>query len=201
MSKATRLLCIAALVALTVALATPSFAQVVATDAYQVNYYANNGAGLDQSVRIINTGQTGSPISSDHGRLCADIYVFDQNQEMLECCSCPITANGLLTLSVATDLTASVLTNVPAPTGVIKIVADQNAAAGARCTNAAQQIVAPVNGGLRAFGTHNQIVGLTETLFQPAPLTNTEQAFLGNACSFVIYLGSGRGACRCGTGG
>jgi len=33
------------------------------------------------------------------------IYVFDADQEMGECCGCPITSNGLLAISVETDLT------------------------------------------------------------------------------------------------
>jgi hypothetical protein len=89
---------------------------------------------------------------------------------------------------------------VPATNGVIKIVADRNP--DTTCKNAAQLIVSPVEGGLRAFGTHYHVAGfITETLFQRAPLTNSEQAFLGNACSFVIYLGSGRGKCTCPTAG
>jgi hypothetical protein len=62
-------------------------------------------------------------------------------------------------------------------------------------------ITAPVPGGLRVFLGNVQAGGsLTETLDQPAPLTSTEQQFLGNACSFVHYLGSGRGICYCSTG-
>jgi len=200
LGKASKVLGVTALVVLMVALATPSFAQVVANDAYQVNYYS----GSDGSVRVINTGQTGSPISSDHGTICADVYVFDSNQEMLNCCGCRVTANGLLTFDVRTQLLFRTLTTVVPAEGVIKIVSARTAA-GNTCdpTN----IVTPVESGLRAFGTHPQTVppnivaGLTETLFQTAPLTNTEQAFLGNACSFVLYLGSGQGRCVCPTAG
>ena len=199
-----RLLAASALLLLIGAFTLPVTAQTV-NDAYQVNYFSDqlrvaDVSAPDQFVRIINTGQIGSPIdpATNQGTVCADIYVFDTNQEMLECCSCPLTANALLTLSVGYDLTfpGRTLTGVMPSDGVIKIVAD------AGCD--ARNITTPVPGGLRAFATHLQIplgavvITNTETEFQPAPLTDTERAFLGNACSFVQYLGSGRGVCNCG---
>jgi hypothetical protein len=192
MLKTTKLLCVSALVVLLVALATPSFAQVVANDSYQVNYYS----GGDGTLRVINTGQIGSPIdtATNHGKVCADIYVFDSNQEMLECCSCAITANGLLTMDSSLLLNpANALTGVPFTTGVVKIVADNQP--GTKCDP--RTIINPVESGLRAWETHPQAGALTETVFATAPLTNTEQSFLGQACSFVWYLGSGKGVCTC----
>jgi hypothetical protein len=188
--KATKLLCVSTLVVLFVALAVPSWAQVVANDAYQVNYYSG-GVG---TLRVINTGQVGSPIDTgtNHGKVCADIYVFDSNQEMLACCSCPITANGLLTVS-GTGLLFNPLTGIRPATGVIKIVADNQP--GKACDP--KTIINPVESGLRAWETHPQGAALTETVFANAPLTNTEQSFLGQACSFVWYLGSGKGVCTC----
>ncbi len=150
------------------------------------------------TVHIINTGQIGSPTdaASRHGQVCADIYVFDANQEMLECCSCPITANGLKTLSVANNLLNAPLTGVFPATGVIKVVSD------AGCNE--QSITTPVPAGLRASADHFEFgattVNRTETNFQSAPLTNTEAAFLGQTCAFVQYLGSGKGRCTCGIG-
>ena len=200
-----------ALLIVLAAFASLSSAQIVATDAYQLNYFSanliagGNGVLYDQYLRIINTGQIGSPMDpgTQQGTVCADIYVFDQNQEMLECCSCPITANGLLSLSLQHSLLNSPLTGVFPPSGVIKVVSDTG------CNE--QSITSPVNGGLRAFGTHLQIinpmmqelvasnVAFTETEYQVAPLQNQEAAFLGQACSFVQYLGSGKGKCSCGT--
>ncbi len=203
-----RLLVVSVLVALVVALATPSFAQVVASDAYQVNYYIQApcvtpqplGAPLS-ALFTINTGQVGSPIDAPtaHGTVCADIYVFDTNQEMLECCSCPVTANGLLAMAVCPNLTGNALTGVSPAIGVIKVVADQPT--GGLCD--ARSINSPVNGGLRSWRTtitgasRLSLVGLSENHFQSAPLTAQEQQFLGQACAFVTYLGSGRGTCRC----
>ncbi len=165
---------------------------------YQVNYYANrnNSALADSVVRVINPGVVGTPISPDHGTICADIYVFDSTQEMLECCSCPITANGILELSLLNDLMQNPLTGFPAPdSGVIKIVSD----VGANCNELAPQPIPTLLG----FASHVQqpIAGTfvtTEDEFQPAYLSQDELAFLGQACSFVQYLGSGKGVCQCG---
>ena len=195
MPKTARFFAAAAFIAVSLMSIASSHAQILAPNAYQVNYYSN-ATRQDQQVRIVNTGQVGSPIdtASGHGNVCADIYVFDANQEMIECCSCPITANGMLTLSLQNQLVGNPLTGVPADTGVVKIVSD-GATAGNACDP--QSITAPVNAAFRAFGTHAQAGAVTETLFLPAPLTTQEANFLGLACSFVNYLGSGRGVCSC----
>src|SRR5581483_11948916 len=94
-----------------VALCSPMFAQTIDSsnstgdntgpNVYQLNYFSgrNNAAGADSFVRIINSGTNGDPLSSNEGKVCANIYMFDSTQEMLECCSCKLTANDLLTLS------------------------------------------------------------------------------------------------------
>jgi hypothetical protein len=187
----------AVLLLLTLTIGCIAFAQSESS-VYQVNYYSNrnNSALADSVVRVINPGVVGTPISPDHGTICADIYVFDATQEMLECCSCPITANGILELSLLNDLMQNPLTGFPAPnSGVIKIVSDT----GANCNELAPQPIPTLLG----YATHVQqpIAGTfvtTEDEFQPAYLTQEELAFLGQACSFVQYLGSGKGVCQCG---
>jgi hypothetical protein len=171
-----------------------------AQSVYNLNYYANrnNTALADSTTRVINPGTQGTPIATGHGTICADIYVFDNTQEMVECCSCPITANGILELSLLNNLTQNPLTGFPAPnSGVIKVVSD----AAANCNE-----TAPVpTPELLSWQTHTQqpISGTfvtTEDEFQSAILTGDELAFLGQACSFVQYLGSGKGVCTCGSG-
>ena len=171
---------------------------------YQVNYYSrrNNNAGADATINIINPGTTGSPRSADHGTICADIYVFNSNQTMIECCSCPITANGMLELSVMKDLTGNPLQGAgSAPDkGTIKIVSD----APTTCNAAAPM---PVS-GLVAHATHLKQLSpggpivATEDEFQfVSNVSSAEIQFLGSTCLFLRQLGSGRGVCTCGTGG
>jgi hypothetical protein len=85
-------------------------------DVYSVGYYnLAVGSGIsDNTLRILNPG------TDFAGTECANIYVFDGNQNMLDCCSCPVTANGLLTLSVKNDLLHG---SFAVKSGVIEVVA------------------------------------------------------------------------------
>jgi hypothetical protein len=92
---------------------------------YFTTYYANNvAAAPDATVRIINDGDNAL---SD---LWASIYVFDDSQELTECCSCDITADGLLSESVRNQLTANPLTGIKPTRGVIKVISSSVFAGG-----------------------------------------------------------------------
>jgi len=123
-----RLAALSLLTLILCSLATQTSAQAVA-DVYHLNYYSNryNPYGMDQRLRIVNPGEQGTPISANHGTVCADIYVFDAHQELIECCACRITANGMLELSVNLALTSNPLTGYPPPNdGVIKVISDSH---------------------------------------------------------------------------
>ena len=192
------LLCSFAALAQVIPCGAPEAVVADPCNVYNLNYYSNrnNTALADSTTRIINPGTVGTPISPDHGTICADIYVFDSTQEMLECCSCPITANGILELSLLNDLMQNPLTGFPAPnSGVIKVVSDY----GANCDPTSPRPVPE----LLSWQTHTQqpVAGTfvtTEDEFQSAILTDQELGFLGQACAFVQYLGSGKGVCQCG---
>ena len=176
---------------------------------YSLNYFSNanvaTNGGARAFYRIINPGTNGTPMSANHGTLCADIYVFDTVQEMEECCSCPITANGMIQETIGTagaNLDSNPLTGFPGPTnGVIKLISDNT---GGNCNPGglpAAENPKP-SPELLSFGTHlqNPVAAMfvtTETTDTPAPLNADEQQFLGTACSFVIFLGTGRGRCSC----
>ena len=189
------------LVALLALAAVPSFAQ---TGSYLVDYFSNNPGpnGIaDQQVRLVNYGAAGTPLTTPAGDVCANIYVFDANQEMVACCSCRITPNGLLTLSVANQLTQNPVTSVVPVNGDIKIVSTA-AVGSAGCTPLSY------NGGILdsvvGFGTHLQTSGgsavgtfITETNIPWATLSAAENGFLTQGCQFARYLGSGKGVCTC----
>lgn len=165
-----------------------------AQDVYKLNYFANNiAAAPDATVRIDNPGLT-------YGNLCAMIYVFDNDQQMTECCGCVETHNGLRTLSVRNNLTSNPLTGVRSNNGVIKII---SAAVNNSPCDATSNVSPKAN--LRAWGTHIQnAVGtafpITETEYSDSTLGATELANLQAQCAFVNILGSGQGICSCGTG-
>jgi hypothetical protein len=171
-----------------------SVAPAQTTDVYKLNYFANNVTGApDATVRIDNPGLT-------YGNLCAMVYVFDQDQQMTECCGCVETHNGLRTISVHNNLLSNPLTGVVSTAGVIKIV---SAAVNNSPCDPTTNVTPTTN--LRAWATHIQnVVGtaypITETEFIDSPLGATELANLQAQCAFIGILGSGHGVCSCGSG-
>jgi hypothetical protein len=168
-------------------------ATAVAQDSstYAVTYYSNaNTAGApDATVRVINDGNTG-------GSLCAAFYVFDDSQEMQECCSCPVTADGLIAESVNRYLLSNSLTSFVNVRGVIKVVST------APNSGVCDPTKGAATAGIRGWATHIQRAtsgyAITETELHDANLASAELAGLQQFCSFEIILGSGRGTCTCG---
>jgi len=169
-------------------------AQTAATSPYRVDYFsnANTGGAPDGTLRLDNDGAAG-------GNLCADIYVFDSNEELSECCSCLETPDGLRTLSINSDLTANPLTGVVLSTGVIKVVAAAPTAGACPVPN---HIALETNGEIQGWATHiqNSNFAETETASQVSFLSATEQTRLARQCGAILSVGSGKGICTCGTG-
>ncbi len=171
------------------------YASVTVKPVLAVSYFSNaNMSGFaDAAVRINNPGLTGA-------NLCAEIYVFDQDQQLSECCGCLVSPNGLRTLSVNTDLTGNPLTGVKSANGVVKIV-PAYVPSNSLCDPTA---IAP-KGTLVAWSTHIQqqstsSFAVTETTFQLGPLGDQELVALQSQCAFASTLGSGQGICSCGNG-
>jgi len=160
------------------------------SDVFEVNYYsnANNEVYPDGTVQITNVGTSVGATGDKSGNLCALIYVFRPDQQLAECCSCPVTPDGLLTLSINANLTANPLTAASLTTGDIKIVSSTS------CDPTAPN-PAP---GIQAWATHIQSGGLTETAFTSPNLCSGELDGLAKACSILVNEGSGAGICTCG---
>lgn len=147
------------------------------TSTYFVTYYSNNvSAAPDATVRIINDGDTG-------GNLWADFYVFDDSQELTQCCACEITPDGLLSEDVKTQLTAFPLTGKVPTRGVIKVIAD---------ANGNPYNTAPT-AGLHGNATHIQAVksgaySVTETALSDSNLSAGEQSLLQSLCYYDSLL-------------
>ena len=70
-------------------------------DVLFVNYFSNAlgvvQPGPEQKVRILNPGlYQGVVAYQTTGNLCAFIYVFDRNQQLLECCGCLVTPSDAI---------------------------------------------------------------------------------------------------------
>ena len=162
-------------------------------DTLKVDYFSNANTALapDGTVRLTNPGSAG-------GGVCADVYVFDVNQELSECCSCYLSPDGLRTLSVNVDLTSNPLTGHVLTTGVIKLVS--NVATSTVCPLPTK--IVSIFGGVRAWTTHIQNGSFVETegASQDATLSSAEDSRLNSECSGISISGSGSGVCTCGTG-
>ena len=205
-------------------------------DAYQVGWYGNTHMGFpEMDLNIVNPGSTGGYSLFDlhgppYGDLCANIYVFTSDQEMVECCSCYLSPNALRTLNLDTDLTSNPLTGTTPHAGDVKIVSSRaegdsievsvNRPSGLCTTSVSAGGITQTYdlaafpytpyGSLRAWDTHSRettsspvLYTLTETAFQRAnlPPDGSELRKLQSQCYTIQVLeGSGHGRCTCGTG-
>ena len=155
---------------------------------YFVTYYANNVSGApDGTVRFINDGDTG-------WTLYADIFVFDDSQELQAVGSCPITPDGLLAEDVKTQLTNNPLTGRIPSRGVLKVISD----------SAGNPTAIVPTAGLRGTATHIQratptsgAYATTETAVADSNLSSTELTLLENLAYYSSLLGSGQGTITC----
>jgi len=184
------------ILAITLLLGANAFAQGDKS-VYFVTYYSNaNTVGApDGTLRLVNDGDasTSQTEGKPNGNLWASIYVFDDSQELQECCNCFISADGLLSESVDTNLTANELTGrAERSRGVIKVISSSS-------NDPTNNVLTP---GLRGFMTHIQHTtgagyAVTEAPLADSNLVSAEQTALQESCSFAITLGSGYGVCSC----
>ncbi|MBY0502295.1 MAG: hypothetical protein K2X03_00190 [Bryobacteraceae bacterium] len=211
-----------------IAFSVAAFSQVDVP--YQVRYASNLNVG-DSVINITNTGARGAGLAAGTtaattGAICVNVYAFSPDEQMISCCSCPVTPNGLVSLSVTRDLTSNTLTPAVPTSIVVKLVATVPlAGAAANCTNSAAGLLAgpgagpgQITNGMLAWGTTvhagptaGSAPVITETAFSPATLTQAagaaagdigEMARLNQLCNFINANGSGFGVCRsCRLGG
>jgi hypothetical protein len=179
-------------------------------DAVQVGYSANLKAG-DSYVDITNSGATtsssicavgvaGSLVTSCQAGddstgdtdICANVYVFADDQQLVSCCTCPLTLNHLKTLSALNDLVSNTLTP-----GVPNDITTMLVASSGTCDASNP---GPLVSGLRAWSTtlHAAPGGqyaVTEVPFSEVPWGAAEFAKMTQTCGFINANGSGHGIC------
>src|ERR1022692_929096 len=121
--------------------AVAAYAQnpITADSPYQVKYASNLTIG-DSVVNVTNTGARGAGFGSGTsasvtGAICVNVYVYDPSEEVVSCCSCPVTPNGLVSLSAKGDLINNPLTRGTPTSIIIKLLA--TVPAGGSCNNSA----------------------------------------------------------------
>jgi hypothetical protein len=194
-----------------------AFAQVSATNVtvdgpFQVRYASNLNLGspADSVINITNSGARGAGLAagtsaSTTGALCVNVYTFSPDEQLISCCSCPVTPNGLVSLSAKTDLISNTLTPAVPTSIVIKLLASEPV--GGSCASSAAAPGALASGML-AWGTTVHAgpaaggTSITETAFLPATLSAGELSRITSLCNFIGANGSGFGVCRsCRLGG
>ena len=192
------------------ALAVVALAQPVTADSpFQVRYAANLNIG-ESYINISNSGANGAPLLGPGfggavGNICVNVYAFSPDEQLISCCSCLVTPNGLVNLGVNRDLTSRTLTGVIPTSVVVKLYATLagTGGTGTSCSNSAATVTtATAAPGLLAWGTtvHNATPGVTgynvtETAFTPATLSAGELASIGGRCASILGNGSGFGIC------
>ncbi len=154
---------------------------------YFTTYFsnANNPNASDGTVRVINDGESNAD-------LWAAYYVFDDSQELSECCACQVSPDGVNSESVNSELTANPLTGVFLKVGAIKVISS---------SSSDPRSLTPTP-GLRAWATHVEadvsgFYATTETQLAASNLSSGEQTLLQELCYYLHILGSGHGTCSC----
>src|SRR5271170_656987 len=121
------------------------------SDASQVGYAANLNIG-ESFINITNAGTVGGLDPS--GNICVNVYAFDPGEEMISCCSCLATPDGLYNLGVNRDITVNTLTGVVPTSVTVKFLASTPLRGGTSCADAAELVTTRnLVSGMRASGT------------------------------------------------
>ncbi len=194
----------------TLAVSSVAFAQTDApvggpSDAFQINYASNLSIG-DSVVNITNAGTVNG--ADPAGRICANVYTFDPAEELISCCSCLVTPNGLDSLSDQTDLISNTLTPGVPTSIVVKLIATLPVAGTCNAGNGGFPFAAgQLAPGMRAWGTTLHATPtagwqVTENAFSVASLSTSEDFKVTSYCNFIQSDGSGYGICKsCAVGG
>ena len=168
----------------------------------------------DAVIDLTNTGENGASLfgpgfGSAVGNVCANVYAFSPDEQLVACCSCLITPNGLASLSITNDVISNTLTGGRPTTIVIKVLTTLagSGGTGTSCANSAA-VPGTLASGLDAWGTTlhaTETAGefaLTERNFTAATLSAGEFASLAGRCTSIIGNASGAGVCNsCKIGG
>ena len=168
-------------------------------------------------VNITNTGANSTrPFPTQNGNLCVNVYTFSPDEQLISCCACPVTPDGLNSLSARNDLISNTLTPGVPTSIVIKLLSSTggagacNASTVVRDTDPELGTVSGANAiayGLAAWGTTIHALpvtpgtpattyGMTETPFTPSTLSAAELRRITTLCGFIQTNGSGFGICR-----
>ncbi|HME08218.1 MAG TPA: hypothetical protein VKG25_14275 [Bryobacteraceae bacterium] len=181
------------------ALAALAFsAAAFADDTFQIKYAANLNIG-DSFVDFTNSGATVANGVSQN--LCINLYTFDPQEELIACCTCNVTPNGLQSVSVKSLISNPLTPAIPTAV-VIKAVASTGACNASAVTGLAHGMLAWGSTLHQNTSTAAPSYSVTETPFSQATLTEAELTHITSTCGFIQSDGTGFGLCKgCASGG
>ena len=186
-------------------------ATLLVGDPFQVRYSSNLSL-TDSVINITNTGEISTAaFPAQNGNLCVNMYTFSPDEQLISCCTCPVTPDGLASFSARNDLISNTITPSVPTSVVIKLLASSSASrCDASTVGTANNVLAT---GMAAWGTTIHALpvtpgspattyGVTETKFTSATLSEAELTRITYLCGFLQTNGSGFGICRsCRLGG
>jgi len=186
-------------------------ASIFVGNPFQVHSASNLAIG-DSVVNITDTGTSSTTaFPTQNGNICVNVYTFSPDEQLISCCSCPVTPDGLDSLSARNDLISDTLTPGVPTSIVLKLLASTGApACNASTVGTGANVLAT---GLAAWGTTIHALpvtpgspattyGVTETAFRPSTLSAAELTRITTLCGFIQTNGSGFGICKsCRLGG
>ncbi len=163
----------------------PATASLLVGAAFQLRYAANLASG-DSEFNFTNNG-------ASCANICVNVYAFSPDEQLISCCTCTVTPNGLASISAKQDLLTNTLTPAVPGSVVVKLLATT----GGPCAANAPGPLAP---GLAAWRSTIHALdagfGMTETPFTAATLSATELSRISAYCGFITANGSGFGVCK-----
>jgi hypothetical protein len=166
-------------------------------DAVQQATMANltNPVG-DSVVNIFNAGANGG--SDATGTIVAQVYVFDAvDEQLIACCSCPLTPDQNATISGKNALISNPLTPHIPSSITVKLVGTKG---GSAATDQRKSGAPGFSAGMRATRTTLHVVAgvgnvITELPFFNVKIADSEYNKLVTTCNFIQLDGSRFGIC------
>jgi len=182
-------------------------------------YDVGENTGVDDNIlRLVNPVGSANNAFLPSQNLCAMIYVFDDDQEMGECCGCPITPAQMVTFSVEDDLisnwglftsrgvdkdsgTIAIRSAAPNETNCISFITGKKSPA---CNGGCDPGIGyNDNPALLGSITHPQLItgttgSLTEVeLFADGQGDPTNRTYLIRQCAALVGNATGAATCSC----
>ena len=178
---------------------------------FQVRYASNLTIG-DSVVNFTNDGASSTATGLEtggfqNGNLCVNVYAYSPDEQLVSCCTCLVTPNGLASLSVSNDLVSNTLTPIRPSAAVVKLVGSSGVNGSCNAATVSRTGANLLTPGLIAWGTTIHALpttngtpagtyGVTETAFSRATLSNAELMRMTQLCGFIQANGSGYGICK-----